>query len=191
MAQATRLGDVLKVFGDALAVVFFSLVQTSFIVVFPWPFNYFNLVLSLLIFFTVIINYRRALWFALITGFILDLFSSSLFGTLTITMIFTAIILNALFKNFFTNRSFYSLIILGLIGNAVYDLLLLAFNFLFFVFGVANNLEKFLSSDNIFGLGWQAVFNLCFLAIMFFSFNFLSKKMKSVFIAEDSEWKKR
>jgi cell shape-determining protein MreD len=182
MAQTARLGYFFKIFGEVLAVILFSLVQASFLAALPRPFDYFNLVLSLLIFLTIIINFRQALWFAIIAGFILDSFSLSSFGALTVTMLITAVILNALFKNFFTNRSFYSLLILGLMGNVIYDLLLLIFNFVFFIFGIQNNLENFLGINNISGLGWQIIFNFCFLAIMFWSFNFLSKRMKSVFI---------
>lgn len=182
MVKFERWRYLFKIFGNASVVVLFFLIQVSFIAVLPWPFNYFNLILSILIFIAVALNYRQALWFALVSGFLLDSFSFLNFGTLTVAMLLTVIILNVLFKNFFTNRSFYSLIILGLIGNVIYDLLLLISNFSLFVFGAANNLDKFFSQNNILGFGWQIIFNICFLAALFLSFNFLSKKMKSVFI---------
>lgn len=182
MANLKRSGRLFRVLGDALIIILFSLFQTSFIAALPWPFDYFNLTLSILIFVAVILSYRQALWFALFSGLILDLFSSLYFGTLTASLLLTAIILDALFKNFFTNRSFYSLVILGLIGNAIYNLFLLIANFVFFIFGAGNNLFKFASRDNLLGLGAEIIFSVSFLAVMFLAFNFLSKRLKSVFI---------
>ncbi|MBI5071860.1 rod shape-determining protein MreD [Candidatus Falkowbacteria bacterium] len=182
MKKFERAGLIFEVFGKALAIVLLVLFQASFIAALPWPANYFNLVLSILIFITVILNFRQALWFALFSGLILDLFSFSNFGTLAITLLLVTSILNVLFRNFFTNRSFYSLIILGLIGNLIYIFLLLIFNFLFFVLGAAENLEKFSSRSNIFGFGWQIIFSISFSAILFLAFNSLGKKLKSVFI---------
>ncbi len=158
------------------------LFQTGFIATLPRPFNYFNLVLSILIFITVLLNFRQALWFALFSGLILDMFSFSGFGTMAVVLLLVAVILNFLFKNFFTNRSLYSLVILGFLGNAAYILFLLIFNFLFFIFGAPDNLDKFLSRANIFGLLWQIIFSVSFLAVMFLVFNFVSKKLKSVFL---------
>jgi rod shape-determining protein MreD len=182
MKKFERLGYLLKIIGKAAAIILLAMFQTSFIAALPWPFNYFNFVLSVLIFITAILNFRQALWFAFFSGLILDTFSFSGFGTIAAILILVAIIINFLFRNFFTNRSLYSLVILGLIGNGIYILSLLIFNFLFFIFGATDNLEKFFSRENIFGLGWQIVFGVLFLAILFLLFNFLSKKLKSVFL---------
>ncbi|MFA5128607.1 MAG: rod shape-determining protein MreD [Patescibacteria group bacterium] len=182
MKKFERFRHLLKIIGKAAAISLLVLFQASFIAALPWPFNYFNFVLSVLIFIAVIFNFRQALWFALFSGLILDIFSFSGFGTMAAILILNAIIINFLFRNFFTNRSLYSLIIIGLIGNGIYILSLLIFNFLFFIFGAADNLEKFFSRENIFGLGWQVVFGVLFLAILFLLFNFLSKKLKSVFL---------
>lgn len=182
MKKLERFGYLFKIFGKAAAIILLALFQISFISILPWPFNYFNFVLSVLIFIVVIFDFRQALWFALFSGLILDIFSLSIFGTIAVIMILVAVIVNFLFRNFFTNRSLYSLVILGLIGNGIYILSLLISNFLFFIFGATDNLEKFFSGDNIFGLGWQIIFSVLFLAIMFLMFNFLSKRLKSVFI---------
>ena len=182
MKNFERFGRLLKIFGKILAIILLAIFQASFIAALPWPLNYFNLVLSVLVFITVILDFNQALWFALCAGLILDAFSFSSFGTLAAILILVALILNFLFKNFFTNRSLYSLVILGLIGNGIYILSLLIFNFLFFVFGASDNLEKFFSGDNVFGLIWQIFFGIISLATMFILFNFLSKKLKSVFV---------
>ncbi|MBU1146443.1 hypothetical protein KKD80_02770 [Patescibacteria group bacterium] len=182
MKKFERVGDFLKILGKAAATVFLVLFQISFIAALPWPGNYFNLVLVILIFITVIFNFHQALWFGLFSGFLIDMFSLSGFGTIAAISILVVIILNFLFKNFFTNRSLYSLMILGLIGNVIYILSLLLFNFSFFIFGGTDSLLKFFSRANILGLLWQIMFSVLFLMVMFLAFNFLSKKLKSVFL---------
>ncbi len=182
MKKIERLGYLFKIISRAVAVCLLALFQISFIAILPWPLNYFNLILSTLIFITTIFNFSQALWFALFAGLIIDEFSFSGFGTMAAILIIVATAINFLFRNFFTNRSLYSLVILGLIGNGVYILSLLIFNFLFFILGAAESLEKFFSYDNIWGLGWQMIFNVLFLTIIFLALNFLSKKLKSVFI---------
>jgi hypothetical protein len=112
---------------------------------------------------------------------VLDLLSFSNFGAMTMAMLCAVIAVNALFNNFFTNRSFYSLIILGFLGNLIYAAALLFFNFIFFIFSLPNILDKFFTAPNLYGFLWQIFFNVLSLAILFFIFNFLSKKLKSVF----------
>lgn len=172
---------LLKIFGNAFLVIFFAMLQISFFARLPWPFNYFNLILPVILFLTIILNYKLGLWFAFFIGLILDLFSSLNFGALTLSLLFTVAAVNALFNNFFTNRSFYSLIILGFLGNLIYIALLLIFNLIFFIFGAANNLSKLWAASVFFGLLWQLFFSVLLLAVLFFAFNFLSKKLKSVF----------
>jgi len=181
MTKLKRSEYILKIISNAVLVIFFSMVQTNLLVSLRWPWNFFNLILSIVIFITVILNYHRGLWFALFSGLIIDLFSFLPFGTMTAAMLLTVIIINGLFKNFFTNRSLYSLIILGFLGNIVYFVFFLFINLVFFVFDITNNLDIFFTPANLYGFLWQTIFNVSLLAFLFFVFNFVSKKLKSVF----------
>jgi len=181
MLKLERSRYLLKILGNASLIILFSLLQISFFTILPWPFNYFNLILSVVFFITIILNYGMGLWFAVSAGLILDLFSFLNFGTLTISLLLTVIAVNFLFDNFFTNKSLYSLIILGFLGNLVYIIILLVFNFAYFIFGINNNLNKFFTLSNFYGLLWQFFFNILLLSALFLIFNFLSKKLKSVF----------
>lgn len=181
MAKFKRSKYLLKILGKIFLLIFFSLLQISFFSLFPWPFNYFNLLLPVIFFITIILSYEQGLWFAFFSGLILDLFSFSNFGTLTLAMFCVAIIINILFNNFFTNRSFYSLIILGFLGNFIYVTILSILNFIFFIFDIPNNLVQFFTMSNLCGLFWQMFFTVLSLAVLFFIFNFFSRKLKSVF----------
>lgn len=181
MINLKRSEYIFKIVSNTILIIFLSLVQTNFFTALPWPWNFFNLVLSIAIFITVITNYRQGLWFALFSGLIIDTFSSLPFGTMTLATLLVVITINTLFNNFFTNRSLYSLIILGFLGNIIYFIFLLLINSVLFVFGVINNLDIFFTGENIYGFLWQAIFNVFLLALLFIIFNFVSKKLKSVF----------
>jgi len=171
----------LKIIWKSFIVIFLSLLQISFFSLLPWPFNFFNLFLPIIFFITIILDYQQGLWFAFGGGLIIDLFSFSNFGSITMAIIFAVVAINALFNNFFTNRSFYSLVILGFLGNIFYIIFLLIFNFLFFIFNLPNILDKFFTADNLYGILWQLFFSVLLLTLLFFIFNFLNKKLKSVF----------
>jgi len=181
MINLKRSEYIFKIASNAILVIFFSMVQANFLTALPWPWNFFNLILSIAIFITVILNYHRGLWFALFSGLIIDLFSFLPFGTMTCAMLATVIVTNSLFNNFFTNRSLYSLIILGFLGNVIYFVFFLFINLVFFTFNITNNLDIFFTAANLYGFFWQAVFNISLLTFLFLIFNFVSKKLKSVF----------
>ncbi len=181
MINLKRSEYIFKIASNAILVIFFSMVQANFLTALPWPWNFFNLILSIAIFITVILNYYQGLWFALFSGLIIDLYSFLPFGTMTCAMLLTVIIVNSLFNNFFTNRSLYSLIILGFLGNVIYFIFFLFINLVFFTFNITNNLDIFFTAANLYGFFWQMVFTVSLLSFLFLIFNFVSKKLKSVF----------
>lgn len=181
MPKFERSGRFLKFFWGAVFVILVSLVQAGFLSVLPWPANYLNLVLSAAIFITFAIEYRQGLWFSFFAGLIIDLFSYLPFGSFSAILLATVIAVNALFNNFFTNKSLYSLIFLGLLGSLIYTTALLFFNFSFFIVGLPNNLDIFFAANNLLGLAWQIAFNIALLVVSFFVFNFFNKKFKKAF----------
>ena len=162
-----------------ISLIILIVVQVSFLTTWPWPVNSLNLILSLAIFLTVIINYSKGLYFVVGAGLLLELYSSLPFGTTTLSLLITVIAVNLLFSNFFTNRSFYSLIILGLIGTYIYNLLILSLNFLGLIVGLSNS---FLSLNFGTRFFWQPLFNLLILGIIFFSYNISTGRLKNIFL---------
>jgi len=134
-------------------------------------FNYFNLVLSVLVFITVILNFNQALWFALFAGLILDAF---LFPVSDARRDFNFGRTN--FKLSLQKFFYQSLFIFS--GYPWLDrkrslcFILGCFQFYIFYFGASDNLDKFFSRENIFGLVWQILFGTLFLAAVFLLFNF-------------------
>lgn len=160
-----------------LAVIILVIIQVSFLTTWLFPVSSLNLILSLLIFLTIIVNYHKALLWALGCGLFLEIYTVLPFGVTTISLILVVISINFLFNNFFTNRSFYSLIILGITGTLIYNLLVFTLNFLLIIFGF----DPFMP-DLLINFVWQPILNLIILTVIFFTYYISTKRLKSIFL---------
>jgi rod shape-determining protein MreD len=155
--------------------------QISFFPLLNYPANNLNIVLTVVIFITVILSYRLGFFWAVLSGIIIDLYSINSFGIVTLALVATVLGINILFDNFFTNRSFYSLLILGLIGTVLYNFIILILKFIFYFLKI-NNLSPSLNHFWFYDFFWQMILNLVLISVIFLFFNSLSKKLKSVFL---------
>ena len=157
--------------------IILGIVQVSFLTTWSRPVNSLNLILSLIIFLVAINRYRQGLWWAFGAGCFLELYSFDFSGLTTLALIITVVIVNFLFNNFFTNYSFYSLTISGLMGTLIYNLLIFLVDELFILLGIAT--QGIVSAALFFqNLIWQTVLNLMILYLIFFIFHFLIGKFK-------------
>jgi rod shape-determining protein MreD len=173
---------MIKFFLNLILLFFYILLQISLLPSLGYPLNNLNLILSIIIFFIVIVNYKTGLWLAFGGGLILELFSIFPFGVITLSIVITAILVNSFFDNFFTNRSFYSLIILGLIGTFIYNFLLFFVNSIIYFINPERNFFDLLNVHYFYNLSWQIILNLAVLSLIFLILNFINRKLKSVFI---------
>lgn len=74
-----------------------------------------NLVLVLIILWSVLFGFRRIFWLALFSGFILDLFSGSHFGIFIIVFLLVAFLSDLATEYIFSNNYFFSVLSLCLI----------------------------------------------------------------------------
>ncbi len=139
----------------------------------PAPINYLNVVLAVIIFMGIMIDYPISLWLAFGSGIILDIYFSGTFGIITFSQIFTVIIIKFIFDNFFTNRSLYSLIILGIFAELIYYTIFSSINFLF---------SRIYFIPTLYEILWEIILGAGFLILLFSIINFTSKKFKSVFL---------
>jgi len=164
---------------NLISLLFLVFLQISFLSTWPFPVNSLNLILSLVIFLTAIVNYHRGLAWALGGGLMLDIYFSNLFGAATLGLFLTAFGINFLFNNFFTNRSLYSLLILGFLGTVGYNLIIFGFKLLASIFGFS---IVELGFDPWIMIFWQPVLNLIILAIIFFTYYISSGRLKNIFL---------
>lgn len=164
-------------------ILILEIVQVSFLTTWPFPINSLNLILSAIIFVTVIFNYQRGLWWAFGGGVIWELYSGMPFGISSLTFIIVAVIINFLFNNFFTNRSLYSLLILGYLGTVVYSLIVFLVSFVFLTLNLGNYFAELRFWPNFF---WQPLLNLLILTIIFFAFHNSTSRLRNIFLSADN-----
>lgn len=161
------------------AVIFLLIFQISFLDNFNLFLFDFNLVLVVLVLIVAIRDFKYALIFLLLAGIVMDIYSSLPFGIFIATLFLTAIILELLFLNFFTNRSFYSLVFMGLIAVISYHLFFLSISgFLYLI----NLSDFFVGRGDWFNFIWELAMTTIVLSICFWFINKLSKLFKPIFL---------
>ncbi len=172
----------MKILIDIIILVALGIVQVSFLSTWLFPINSLNLILSLIIFVTVIVSYKKGLWWAFGLGIFLELYSALPFGIISLSLFFVVILVNFLFSNIFTNRSFYSLLILGLIGTIFYNLIIF---FLYLILLVTNFDVSFFNFNFWIDFIWQPILNAIILSVVFFAY-YISTNRLNIFISHSS-----
>ncbi len=154
--------------------------QVGFISALPGWFNQFELIVVILVFLSVMIDWRIALGWALGIGLILDSYTYAWYGQQLFGLAAVVGVSWFLGKNFFTNRSLYSFFALTFFASIVYRLTGIVFT----------EVSGFLSGGIFleFGRGfWLAqlsgvLANMAGAAGMFFIINTASKRFRPVFL---------
>src|SRR3989339_618342 len=161
-----------------LALIALLIIQITFLAGFDfWLFNINLLIIGLVILINVT-EPKNILIYSVICGLVMDVYSILPFGIYLLIFFLTAIILEVFFMNLFTNRSFYSLLILGLISIVTYHLIfVLASGFLYLI-----NASDFSIRFDYFGIFvWQLMSTLILLFIFYYLINKVSRLFKPTF----------
>jgi hypothetical protein len=158
---------------NILFILLFAVIQTSFIFLFPHPLDEWQIYLSFLIPFLVLFeNNRQIIWWSVVFGLILSLFT--IYQIFILPLLFVALILliNFILKNFITNRSLYTIFVLSILITFLY-------NFILFSISLSLNYIYFSSSNiliipTLINFLWQILLNTTGSSLFFF----LLKKIK-------------
>lgn len=169
----------LKIIISGLMVLLLFIFQVTLLSGFGSFLAGFNLILIILTLLVNLTDERRVFAFALLIGWLMDIYSSLPFGIFLVTIFLTALVLEILLLNFFTNRSFYSLILMGLIAVLIYHLLFLIIVGSIYLFGMINHFVTF----NYFWLIFRQLIGVTIsLALCFWFINWVSKSFKPTFL---------
>jgi rod shape-determining protein MreD len=138
-----------------------------------------NLVLIVMILLVNLENFDAVAWFAVGAGLLLDIYSATPFGTMSLSLFFSAVVCSVLFNNFFTNFSFYSVMILGLISIIAYHLIFFVISAGLFFFGLS---DFFPQLDYLYRVIWQVVVTELMMAVAYYLVNIFSGKFRPMFI---------
>lgn len=147
-----------------LAAIF--VVHTMVNYLLPFPFNQINTAFLTLMWLVVYRNDSQMLWMALGVTFLMNIFSSSPFGLLSISVITALLAVRKLFFVVFTNYSWYNVLLLGLVGYIFYKTML----YLTFVcLSILNRSFTSIALPNVyaslFEIGVNAAVFLCIYAV--------------------------
>ena len=138
-----------------------------------------NLILVALVVLINLFDFGLVVVFAVGTGLILDVYSSLPFGVISLSLFLTAVFCELLFVNFFTNFSFYSLMILGFLAAVFYNVIFtLAVVGIYFI-GLSDFLPKW---NDLYALIWQIVGVEILMILAYYLVNSLSKRFKPIFL---------
>lgn len=147
-----------------------------------YPLNKISIFLPILVFFLVLYDAKVTMIYALVFA----LFQASSLSTPLLLSIFilplAALILIKIYDRFFTNKSIYSILSLNIIYTILYYVLstLLFLIYHFYHYKTISSAINYGSLFNIFV--WQIILTSIFVLIAFFVVNFLSNRLKTVFI---------
>lgn len=138
-----------------------------------------NFILIALVLLINLTDFSAVVIFGLLSGFILDIYSGMPFGIIALSLFLTLVTLEILFVNFFTNFSFYSLMLMGLLA-------VLAYNFIFillvsgtYFIGWSDALPSWLYLSQV---GWQILTTEILLLLIYFVGGYLSRRFKPMFL---------
>src|SRR3990167_3856133 len=156
-------------------------VQVSLVPTLPYPFQTLYPVFIFAIFTTIMYSDLSGLFWTLILGLSMDYFSSQPFGIITFSLFTTMLLMHLLFELMFTNKSFYSLGVLAVIGNILFNALVIALSFVTYFFKI-HTIKVHWGMELIQSIIWQTILTVVMLFFVWKIANLLSKRFKIVFL---------
>lgn len=138
-----------------------------------------NLTLVVLIILINLAEFNWVVTFTVVIGLLLDVYSGLPFGILTLSLFISGVTLKILFLNFFTNFSFYSLLLLGFIAVILYNAVFIFIIGMIYFIGWSDYLPGL---DYLYKVLWQILTTELIMIAAYYFINSLSRKFKPVFI---------
>lgn len=155
-----------------------AIIQSAFISSLPSAYAAINLPLIILLFCLLFFDRNTSLIIAIFMGFWLDILGFNVFGLNILIFMATVFILDFILRNWLTNRSLYSFLVLSIISVVVCDFLL------YFLTSIWQSDHSFFLFQSYFWkqLTWQIFWSLIFMLLFFNLANSLSKHLKPFFL---------
>jgi len=178
------MAKYLKIIPFILTIGLVVVIQIAFIKGLPSWLQYLNAVLVIMVFIIGLQSLSKALKWAAGFGLVLDVFSFSLFGIFTVSLLATTILTWFVLVNFLTNRSLYSFLAATIFATFCFEVLS---NIMLYFYRIFFSLENFVGFDRyfisvkIYGL----IINLAVAIVVFYFLTILSKRYKPVFLNKE------
>jgi len=169
---------LLKILFFILAIILIAIFEVSFLKTLGHPFSYLQIILTIAIFTAIFSNLGNAMWWIILGGYILDIYSPFVFGAAILSLFFAVITVKNLAHWKIAAHNVYSLSFLSILGTFIY-------NFSFFV--LSNAIKIFDKSKIVYGLSAGQIFysilaNLILTIIFFIVAKQISKRFKTTYL---------
>jgi hypothetical protein len=170
-----------KIFFNAFLLLAIIALQKGFVSSLPYFLTGTNLILISIVFILVVYGFRSAFFWTIGAGSILDIYSFIFFGNYLLSFLLVLLLINFLLVYLFTNKSVYSFLAMVFVAYVFFEIFYLFFYYLE-VFLSKNDFNIIFNADffqqKLFGLATTLFVSL----LIFNSLNFLSNKLKPVFL---------
>ncbi|MFA6098443.1 MAG: hypothetical protein WCV50_00600 [Patescibacteria group bacterium] len=161
--------------------ILIALFQISFLFEFNIFNQYLNLIVLMVVLFSILKDYKTALIFAIISGLVLDIYSPFSFGIITLSLAATVPVMHVIFIKFIAHKSIFTLILAIIVSLLVYNLVLWSFTNIFYWLGW-NDFTIKLNPSYLNNLIIQLAFQIILMSIIYFSLKFIKTKFRNKFI---------
>ena len=161
-----------------VSIILLVLFQIGFLKEFSNLTRYFNLILIIAIFLTFISEFKTPIIFVFVSGFILDIYSLHIFGVYTFSLLLTILCIKYLSSKYINQKTYYSLVIIALVGTIIYNLILISIINIFYIINIsefAYNINLSLLKDIVF----QLIIHSFLLGLLLYIKRFVVSKLKS------------
>lgn len=163
-----KMNKYWKFFLLFLLVLLIFIFQFSFLNSLSGFFSKINLFLLISVCLFIFYDFRVSLSFALVSGFVLDIFSFYPFGIYFISFLIILVVADIIWNNFFTNRSIYSFLFLGFLMVFFYNFFLY---FLMYIFSSYEIGILWFNKTFFFNLLLELIWVLSSILLLFYSLN--------------------
>ncbi|MFH1366612.1 MAG: hypothetical protein ABIH38_01320 [Patescibacteria group bacterium] len=172
------------IFGFILILAIF-LLQYSFINFSGELFTFVNPLLFSIIFVSLFYSAKITIFWVIIGGFLLDIYSLFNFGIHIISLMVMVLLVHYFFQKFITNHTFYSFVFLTAASTLFYYLLLMALTTLLYILNFSE-LTWQMNNQLTLAILVQILINSVFMGLIYYIFSSFSNRLKANFILKSN-----
>lgn len=166
----------LKIVANIICISLVTLFDVAFISQLPYGISRLSLLPVLIIFIFLLGNVRWAAWWVIVGGFILELYNFGLYGFHFLGLLLALVVIVILFERVMTNRSLYSVSVVGAAATFSYDLVLF---FKSYLENKNNSWLIFLKLEVV-----NVLYGIAFALLLFYLLNLVSRRLRPVFLRQ-------
>ncbi len=178
---------IFKILINLILIILITIFELSFVKNLPTFFGQFNLIIVVIVFSLEFFPTRKIVWYFLLVGFLFDIYLSFFFGFFIIFWPIVFLFSKFISSNFFTNKSLYSFFGITFFTTVFYYIFLYL-SFYMWKYFSGEAISFFLFSKEFYLNMFSSVgLNLLVIFILFYFINFLSNKLKPVFLFKNAK----